>query len=118
MAFNQQRLGHKRDGVDDEPSAGAQRRDGVVEHARLAGAAADEDRIGRRESGERGRCLAVHDLEARHPKAAALRAIRAARSARASIAIARIRRVGQQPFDRNRTGAGTDVPQSLAAPGR
>ena len=36
----------------------------------------------------------------------------------ASIASARSRRIGQQPFDRDRTGAGADVPQQFIAPRR
>ena len=111
----QQRLGFQGDGVDDEAAAGAQRRDRGVEHARLAGAAADEDRIGRREAGERRRRGVFHDLEPRHAEGGGVAAD--ARSAiRALLDRDRAHcRVGQHPFDRDRAGAGADVPEQFAA---
>ena len=55
MAGDQQRLGFERHRVDDEPAARTQRRDRGVEHARFAGAAADEDGIRRGKARQRGR---------------------------------------------------------------
>ena len=66
VARDQLGLGLERHGIDDEPPAGPQRRDRGVEHALLARAAADEDRIGRGEAGKRLRRAALDHFELGH----------------------------------------------------
>ena len=118
VAGDQQCLGFERHRVDDEPAAGAQRRDRGVEHARLAGAAADEDGVGRRQAASAAGAAPSTTSSPGTPKAAALRRMRAARSARCSIGDGAHGRIGQHPLDRDRAGAGADVPQQFAAPRR
>ena len=119
MARDQQRLGLKRHGIDHEPAAGAQRRHRGIEHARHRwrrrrrrshpGAA-----IRRARPAPRPATISRPGT----PKLAALRRMRAARS-RARLDRDRAqRRIGQHPFDRDRSGAGADVPQQFAAPRR
>ena len=101
MTRDQQRLRLERHGVGDEPPARAERRNCGVEHARLARAAADEDRIRRGEAGTAPRAHAPSMTSSPGtPSAAALRLMRAARSARASMAMARMRGVREHPLDR------------------
>ena len=66
MAGEQQRLGFERHRIDDEPAAGPQRRNRRVEHARIAGAAADEDGVRRRQARERRRRRALDNFEPGH----------------------------------------------------
>ena len=66
LAGDQQSLGLERHGVGDEPPAGLERRDCRIEHAGFARAAADEDRVGRGETGESFRRAPLHDFELGH----------------------------------------------------
>ena len=115
VAREQQRFGFERHRIDHEAAAGAQRRDGGVEHAGIAGAAADEDRVRRGKPGERGRRRAFDDLESRHAEGGGVAA-----DARGAVGApldrdGAHRRIGQHPFDRDRARAGADVPQQFAA---
>ena len=53
VAGEKQRLHLQRHRIGDEPAAGAQGLDGGVQHAGIAAAAADEDRVGRVQPGKR-----------------------------------------------------------------
>ena len=114
----QQRLGLQRHRVDDQPAAGAQRRDGGVEHARslppppmkTASGAAVRRALP-------ARCLRRPPGPGT-PKAAALRRMRAARSGSRLDGDGAHRGIGQHPFDGDRARAGADVPQQFAAPRR
>ena len=87
-----------------------------VEHARIAGAAADEDRVRRRQPGKRGRRHAFDDLEAGHAEARRrCGGCAPARSARASIATARSDGSASIHSIADRARAGADVPEQLAA---
>ena len=59
-------LAVERHGIGDEPAARTQARHTASNSAGSRDAAAEEDRIGRRQTGERGGRRAEHDLELRH----------------------------------------------------
>ena len=118
MAGEQQRLHLQRHGIGDQPAAGAQRGDRRVEHAGIAAAAADEDRIRRGRPASAAGAAPSTTVRPGTPKCRGIAA-----DARGALGVGldgdgAQRRIGQHPFDGDRAGAGADVPQQFAAPRR
>ena len=96
-------------------AAGTERGDGGVDDCRVARTAADEDRVGRVEPGERFGRAAFDDDEAGHAEGRGV-----PRDARGALRVGldgdgAERAVGEHPFDPDRAGAGADVPEQFAA---
>ena len=116
VAVEQRRLALERHGVDDETSAGPERRDGGVEDGGVACAAADEDRVGRVEAGEGCRRAAFDDGEAGNAEGGGVPG-----DARGALGVgldgdgARASGSASIHSIADRAGAGADVPEQLAA---
>src|ERR1700692_1823637 len=97
------------------PPAGGESGEPPIEHAGIAGAAADEDRVGRGEVAEGARRHAFNHHQPSHTQAPSIPPD-AGGPVWARLDGDRLERaVGEQPFDRDRAGAGADIPEALAA---
>ena len=102
------------DDIGEKASAGPQRRPNLVKQTRLPDAAANKDGVGMRQTGERARSLIRDDAQPRNTEPC-----RVTRDHRGAPLVAlycdrRAARNCTQPFDRDRTAAGPDIPQSFA----
>ncbi len=70
---------------------------------------------GARETGERRRRFALDDVERRHAEGGGVAADAVGAVGARLDRDGAQRRIGEHPFDRDRAGAGADVPQQLAA---
>lgn len=115
---DQQLLGLQGHAVRDEPTVGCEALAAQVEQPGRRGTAADEDRVRLRQIGERVGRPALDD-----PQPWDAQRLRVAGDPGGALRVDLDRdrvgaRVGAQPLDADRAGAGPDVPQQLAGAGR
>jgi len=104
-------LALQRHRIDDEPAAGRERQESKIEQIRVAGAAADENRIGLRQASQRLRRIALDDFDTGNAERGGIAGeAGAARSGFFSDRDGAIGRIAQHPFDRHRSAAPRQYP--------